>query len=399
MPKLSDNFPYVSLYQSGSRWRITTCRIGGRRITRRLGISAAHARRFAATASEWIQQWKARLITEGKLLQLLGESLSVDGVVDQYRASLKTKALNPVYVNNVASRVRVLIEAMEVSKLKHITAAALGRGLDKLRTEGVEGRQLSDQTISHYQTAMRQFTKWLKRSHLIEIDPLADTKGLGVAEKVHSRRVPTPLEVSLLVNYVRDQRRGRFLMDGRARGVLYLMAMSTGYRVGELRSVRRSWIDFKARLLKVPGEFTKNGKDAIQPLPAWLTDELAFWSMEADLLWPEMPNALTHMLRADQSAAREAWIKAASDDHAEVERRQKSDTLLYRTDSGVFDFHAFRHFYVTTIGRSGATVKDTQTLARHSTPMLTLGVYSHSEAEALRGVIDEAFKNPLDGSG
>jgi len=54
--------------------------------------------------------------------------------------------------------------------------------------------------------------------------------------------------------------------------------------------------------------------------------------------------------------------------------------IAYRDDAGrVCDFHALRHTYVTRLARSGATVKVVQTLARHSTPVLTLGVYSHLE--------------------
>lgn len=37
-------------------------------------------------------------------------------------------------------------------------------------------------------------------------------------------------------------------------------------------------------------------------------------------------------------------------------------------------FHALRHSYVTALVRSGATVKQAQVLARHSTPVLTLAV-------------------------
>ncbi|MCX5653814.1 MAG: tyrosine-type recombinase/integrase [Planctomycetota bacterium] len=41
------------------------------------------------------------------------------------------------------------------------------------------------------------------------------------------------------------------------------------------------------------------------------------------------------------------------------------------------DFHALRHTYVSRLVRSGANIKVAQELARHSTPMLTLGRYAH----------------------
>src|SRR5262249_18562869 len=39
--------------------------------------------------------------------------------------------------------------------------------------------------------------------------------------------------------------------------------------------------------------------------------------------------------------------------------------------------HALRHSYVSALAKSNAPVKIIQTLARHSTPTLTLGVYAH----------------------
>src|SRR5262249_51388920 len=43
----------------------------------------------------------------------------------------------------------------------------------------------------------------------------------------------------------------------------------------------------------------------------------------------------------------------------------------------VADFHCLRHSYLTALAKSNAPVKVVQTLARHSTPTLTLGVYAH----------------------
>jgi integrase len=51
--------------------------------------------------------------------------------------------------------------------------------------------------------------------------------------------------------------------------------------------------------------------------------------------------------------------------------------IAYETDSGTTDFHCLRHSYVTALAKSNAPVKIVQSLARHSTPTLTLGVYSH----------------------
>ena len=56
----------------------------------------------------------------------------------------------------------------------------------------------------------------------------------------------------------------------------------------------------------------------------------------------------------------------------------ESDFLANVDASGrVADFHALRHTFITRLVQSGASVKVAQELARHSTPVLTLGRYSH----------------------
>ena len=51
------------------------------------------------------------------------------------------------------------------------------------------------------------------------------------------------------------------------------------------------------------------------------------------------------------------------------------------------DFHALRHSFLTALAGSGVGVKELQELARHSTPNLTLGVYTHTRPEQLGAAV------------
>jgi len=65
------------------------------------------------------------------------------------------------------------------------------------------------------------------------------------------------------------------------------------------------------------------------------------------------------------------------------------------TDEGKFDFHAARTAYITFLLESGATVKEAQTLARHSTPTLTMNTYARTRDSRLIEVT-EAIGKMLD---
>jgi len=88
-------------------------------------------------------------------------------------------------------------------------------------------------------------------------------------------------------------------------------------------------------------------------------------------------------VRAARMAARAAAQKALAEP-----RMGGSAQLLYWAladgEGRVFDFHALRHLFISRVVGSGASVKVCQELARHSSPVLTLGRYAHVRLADLR---------------
>jgi hypothetical protein len=62
--------------------------------------------------------------------------------------------------------------------------------------------------------------------------------------------------------------------------------------------------------------------------------------------------------------------------------------IPYETDSGVADFHSLRGCYISYLISSGASIKTTQTLARHSTPSLTIGIYAKASRFDIDGAVE-----------
>jgi hypothetical protein len=95
------------------------------------------------------------------------------------------------------------------------------------------------------------------------------------------------------------------------------------------------------------------------------------------------------MLRSDLAAARAAWLKAAEQEPEPVkEQMQASDFLLYSDRQGhVADFHSLRVLFISRVVAGGASVKEAQTLARHSTPLLTMNTYSRATLLDVAGAV------------
>jgi site-specific recombinase XerD len=55
----------------------------------------------------------------------------------------------------------------------------------------------------------------------------------------------------------------------------------------------------------------------------------------------------------------------------------------------VLDLHALRHTFGTRLIAAGVDIKTVQALMRHSTPVLTLGIYVHSDRARLRQAVEQ----------
>lgn len=176
---------------------------------------------------------------------------------------------------------------------------------------------------------------------------------------------------------------------------LYRMAVETGLRVGELRSLTRSSFDLEAVLptVTVAAAYSKHRRQDIQPLRREFADQLRPWLDRRPAVGPVfgVPASAAGILRADMAAARDAWVLQAATDEERQRRLTNGNFLMYRDSAGRYaDFHALRHTFITNLTRGNVNPRLAQSLARHSTITLTMDRYSHvtaDDAAAALGVL------------
>ena len=159
-------------------------------------------------------------------------------------------------------------------------------------------------------------------------------------------------------------------MSGPLRAMAYRVAAATGFRVAELRSLTAESFRLQGPdpSIFLRAGSTKNRRPAEQPIPASLARDLASWLREL----PEgvAPFPLHH----ETAKAIRVDLEAAG--------------IPYATDEGVADFHSLRAYYVSALVRSGASIKEVQTLARHAKPQTTLNHYAKVSVRDLRGAVE-----------
>jgi integrase len=276
------------------------------------------------------------------------------------------------YVSQVIRHCERIAAGIGATKASGITAEAVKNWLHEQR-KLARGRKrpMAPSTSNHYLRSIKSFTLWLDEERSVR-DQLRKLKLLDISADVRKRRrALTAPETTKLLQVVRaDQGDFRGLV-GLDRFWLYSVALTTGYRAGELASVQPR--DFRLRsprpVLCVAAAHTKNGKDARQPVPSWMVEELRGYleaKPDGAPVWPgSWATAAFKMVRRDLALARAKWLDEADKDDAECQRRSQDDFLRFRTHEGDADFHSIRHTYLTMLGRSGANPTVMQELARH----------------------------------
>jgi len=129
--------------------------------------------------------------------------------------------------------------------------------------------------------------------------------------------------------------------------------------------------DLLSPALCLPGDFTKNRKDARQPITRELADELAVLAAGkppgAGLL--DIPSSKAwRMFKADCRRAR----------------------IAPETAEGKASWHSLRKSFVNALVRSGADLKTIMELARHSSASLSMEVYATVDPRRLREAAEAA---------
>jgi integrase len=161
-------------------------------------------------------------------------------------------------------------------------------------------------------------------------------------------------------------------MTGPDRAMLYALAAGTGFRREELRTLTPEQfnLDSDPPTVRVLACYAKNGREAVQPLPHALADRLVPW---LDLKAPGRP-------------VFEGMTKRTADEMLAIDL--KAAGIEPESDSGIVDFHALRGTYISHLVSSGASVKTCQTLARHSSPVLTIGIYAKASLHDIAGAVE-----------
>ncbi|MBK8205178.1 MAG: tyrosine-type recombinase/integrase [Planctomycetes bacterium] len=276
-----------------------------------------------------------------------------------YKAELVAKGASETWATLVHTRALAVLTEAGCKSLSALNEGDLLLAADRLR----QTRHQSDATYNHHLSACKQFSKWLVRGKRMNADPLLGVKGRNAkANRVHQRRALTATECRALLART-ETGRDSHGMTGPERALLYRLALETGLRANELRTLTRSAFQLggKQPSVTVAARHAKNRKAATLPLRPVMAGLLAHHvanMLPGAMVFSAMPqsNHTAEMLKADLAAA----------------------NIEYEVENQFADFHALRHTFITNLARAGVMPNVAKELARHSTITLTMDYYTHT---------------------
>lgn len=321
----------------------------------------------------------------------------------EFIAGLKSANRAPRYVQQVEGRIQCVLDGLKIKFLHELDPVAVDRFLTNL----AQKNKYSGITRNEYITSIKSFTKWAVTFRRMRDDVLA---GLRVTERraidpAHPRRALKMEEIARLLDAaqrrpllelltvrhglnagepvakVKEKTRIRAETKGRERRLVYLLAVWTGLRRGEIRQL--TWGD--VHLDTVPGRIllraktTKSKRADSLPIHPQLADELKNWQPKnaepTDLVFHTVPDM--KCLRADLTLA-------------EISDKDEAGRFV--------DFHSLRVSLSTMLAAHKVSPRTAQALMRHTDPRLTAAVYTDEKilplAEELHNVPAIAIDDP-----
>ena len=201
-------------------------------------------------------------------------------------------------------------------------------------------------------------------------NPLVHLKAINAkADRRRIRRALTVDEIRNLIETTKN-RPERYGMTGPERAMLYRVAVETGLRAGELRSLKVSSFDLKNCTVTVEAAYSKHRDQDTIPIK------------------PETANTLRDFFRGKLPLTAAFNVPERTADMFQDDLADAG--ILYIDESGHYaDFHSLRHTTGSLLAASGVHPKVAQKIMRHSTVELTLNRYSH----VYRGQETEAVGN------
>jgi integrase len=259
--------------------------------------------------------------------------------VEDFIADRRSVRRDEKYVRELRRKLLRLIEECSWQFVRNVTAESFCEWRAK--------QTASPKTLNEYLNAICGLMNWL--------EPRVGPNPLRFVQKVQTAVEPERTRRALSLGQLRQ-----LISVSGDRGIIYLIATSTGIRRGELRSLewRDVVLDMPQPFIAVRSSIAKNHKHVMQPLAPYVADVLR--KMRGSVF---APKELVFPVGVPSIQVFKKDLAAAGIDYVDAEGRYA-------------DFHALRKTFGTLLTLGSRSQRTVMELMRHSDMKLTAKVYT-----------------------
>lgn len=336
---------------------ITTLPNGKLKMTISIGIDAeGKQRRKSVTASTKAELLKR--VAELRLKTGLGESKSVPYLRDIIDDFIREKA-ETVSDNTYDSYKRgykVIFAPLAQYKIDRITPAMIDSLLDSLRKE--DGSPLGPSSLRLYRKQLSTFFNWAITRDYISKSPMRGTRKRPLGElKVNRVIIPSDSQMKEILKDAQEY--DKRYPKGARLYPLFLLAISTGMRFGELIGLRIEDIDVEHHTIDVNKQRTKFARKATLKTRT---------SYRRIFVQPTILKAVLKETNGD------LW---KFETYRAVQAKVVKFFAKCEHKPDGFSFHCFRHYHATKLLVSGIDIKEVSKRLGHASIKTTLDLYAH----------------------
>jgi integrase len=271
-----------------------------------------------------------------------------------YADSLRARERTEKYVEDVVTVVTEICDGCGFVFFADIDAGKVETYFKRRREDG-----LSFCRSNTLLTYVKGFVKWCFDSGFTSELPLRTLKPLNAKED--RRRVRRVLEIEDVKRLIAATAaaKARHGLTGYERALVYSLALTTGLRSNEIRTLPVSAFHWDTLTIELAARNEKNRKGNTLPLRADVADELK-----------------TYLAGKPPTAKAFAGMTSRTGDMVKDDLREAG--IPFTDEEGrPFDFHSLRHQFGTMLAAAGVHPRDAMELMRHHSVELTMGLYSH----------------------
>lgn len=334
-------------------------------ITIGVGVDGKQKRK-SVTAETKTELMKRVNELRANLGQSKGTPMTFKEVVQAYLDHIEG-TLRASTIRGYRRTIDVVFSPLYAYRIDKITPMMIDNLLDSLRK--TDDSPLSPTTIKNHRGRLNSVFAFALQRDWIDKSPMPKTKKRKLNPmKVNRVSIPSESQMQAILQEAKEQDKGE--PEGSFRLYpLFLLAVSTGMRLGELLDIdREKDIDMKTNTIDVNSQLTRDG--AGRPLKTASSHRRIF-------VQPEVLRAVLDMVPKSDKTTKLFVHNGQQVTYLTAGMRiHKFMTRCLSAPEG-FTFHFFRHYHATYLLLHDVNVKEVSKRLGHSSITTTLDLYAH----------------------